>query len=99
MSTRGVGTLKESVVQADFNMGFIDIVTDPSCADAWVQSLVESKREWVIENGILTERAIEEAEKEVDKIIVECRYSVEDKSAAFLKLFNDTMMKIKGKHI
>ena len=99
MSTRGIGTLKESVVQSDFRMEFIDIVTDPSCPDAWVQTVMESKKEWVIENGILLEKDISDAEKELDKIIVEHKFSAEDKAAAFLKLFQDTMNKIKGKHL
>jgi hypothetical protein len=99
MSTRGIGTLKESVVQSDFNLGFIDIVTDPSCPDAWVQTVMEAKREWVIENGILLEKDISEAEKEVDKIIVEHSFSKEDKQAAFIKLFGDVINKIQRKHV
>jgi hypothetical protein len=99
MSTRGIGTLKESIVQSDFNLGFIDIVSDPSCPDAWVQTVMEAKREWVIENGILLEKDMIDAEKEVDKIIVEHSFSKEDKQAAFIKLFGDVMNNIKRKHL
>ena len=99
MSTRGVGTLKESIVQNDYNLSFIDIVSDPSCADAWVSSVMESKKEWVLENGILTEKEFVQAEKEIDNIIVECKFSVEDKQAAFTKLFNEVLANIKNKYV
>ena len=99
MSTRGVGSLKESIVQNDYNLSFIDIVSDPSCADAWVSSVMESKKEWVLENGILTEKDFSQAEQEIDKIIVEHKFSIEDKQAAFTKLFNEVLANIKKKYV
>lgn len=50
VSTRGVGSVRESgdtiYVQDDFYMTAIDIVSDPSAPDAFVQGLVEA-RQWV----------------------------------------------------
>lgn len=54
VSTRGLGTLKEQngvkMVQDDFHLTAIDIVSDPSASDAWVQGLMENK-EWIRSHG------------------------------------------------
>lgn len=46
VSSRGVGSLKESngvkIVQDDFSLATIDIVSDPSAHDAWVGGIYES---------------------------------------------------------
>jgi hypothetical protein len=99
VSTRGVGTLRESVVQNDFRLLTADIVSDPSAPSAWVDAVLESQKEWVMENGILTEKEIEKVLKQADRIVIENHFSVEEKSAAFLKLFKETMDFIKGKHV
>lgn len=99
VSTRGVGTLRESIVQNDFRLLTADIVADPSAPSAWVDAVLESQKEWVMENGILTEKEIEKVLTKVDDIVVEHQYSVEEKSAAFIKLFKETMDAIKGKHL
>jgi len=50
VSTRGMGTLVEQkgvkIVQNDFNMATIDLVSDPSSPDAWVNGLMENA-EWI----------------------------------------------------
>lgn len=50
VSTRGLGTVKESngamVVQEDFILNTVDIVSQPSAHDAWVTGIMESA-EWV----------------------------------------------------
>lgn len=66
-SSRGLGSLMPrgnglQEVQDDFVLTAIDIVSDPSCAAAFVEGLMESK-EWVIENGIFREKNIEFVEK------------------------------------
>lgn len=98
VSSRGVGTLKESVVQNDYNLVCIDIVSDPSGPNCFVDNILESKKEWVFENGILTEKQLEETLQEVNKIIVETQFSKEDRQAALLKMFQDAMRKIALKH-
>ena len=98
VSSRGVGTLKESVVQNDFQLHAIDVVTEPSAPNAFVEGIMESKKEWVFENGLLTEKELQDTIAEVNKVIVENQFSIEDRQAAFLKLFQETMNKISNKY-
>lgn len=56
VSTRGLGSLKQlssgiNEVQGDFTLNTIDIVSDPSGIDCWVNGIMEGA-EWVNENGI-----------------------------------------------
>lgn len=62
VSTRGLGTLRSTthgnVVGEDFYLATAgDIVHDPSAPNAFVQGIMEGK-EWVWQNGILTEAQI-----------------------------------------
>jgi|SRR5687768_180884 len=55
VSTRGLGSLKQlntgiNEVQADFKLNTIDIVSDPSGIDCWVNGIMEGAT-WVMENG------------------------------------------------
>ncbi len=58
VSTRGVGSIKRKegvdVVQDDFRLSTVDIVSDPSGPAAFVNGVLESK-EWVECNGVLVE--------------------------------------------
>lgn len=96
ISSRGVGTLKESIVQSDFALSALDIVSSPSGPNCILSSIYENK-EWVFENGLLTEKEREKIIKEVDRAIVECKFSIDDKRAAFLKLFQKTLATIGNK--
>lgn len=98
-STRGLGTLKENIVQNDFFWKCNDLVHDPSAPSAYLSSVCESRMEWVLEEGLLTEKEMQDTISEVNKVIIEHQFSKEDRSAAFLKLFQDTLNKIKTKHI
>lgn len=93
VSSRGAGTLKNGIVQNDYSLKCVDIVSDPSGQKCFVEGIMESK-EWVMENGILTEKQYDESRKALDKIIVECKFSIEDKRAAFLNLFQKTLQQI-----
>jgi hypothetical protein len=64
VSSRGMGTLANvggaNVVKDDFYLATAaDIVADPSAPDAYVEGIMEGK-EWVWNNGILTEQEVEE---------------------------------------
>jgi hypothetical protein len=98
ISSRGVGTLKESIVQNDFMVSAIDLVSDPSAPSAFMTAVMEGKKEWVFENGILTEKELQETQQEVNKIIIEHQFSIEDRQAAFMKLFGDVMQSLRTKH-
>jgi hypothetical protein len=70
VSSRGVGSLQEksgvNYVRDDFMLATAaDIVADPSAPDAFVEGIMEGK-EWVWNNGILTERHISSIKKGLD---------------------------------
>ena len=87
VSSRGVGSLSEksggSYVRDDFMLATAaDIVADPSAPDAFVEGIMEGK-EWVWNNGILTERHIETYKKEIDAATL---YNLQEtKVSAFAK--------------
>lgn len=91
VSTRGVGTLKENIVQNDFRLITVDIVADPSAPDAFVNGILESKTEWIMENGVLVEKEVEELEENLDT------YAQEDIMSATKKVFEDFLEMIKSK--
>lgn len=70
VSSRGMGSLKENgngiqEVQDDFYLATAaDIVADPSAPSAFVQGIMEGK-EWVWNNGILTEAKVEKIQKKL----------------------------------
>ena len=69
VSSRGMGTVKKtgdaSVVQGDFYLATAaDIVADPSAPDAFVNGIMENK-EWIWDNGIIREAAIDSYAKEL----------------------------------
>ena len=69
VSSRGMGSLKPNkdaqVVQSDFYLATAaDIVADPSAPDAFVEGIMEGK-EWVWDNGLIREKAINEYKREI----------------------------------
>ena len=85
-----MGSLKEvkgvNEVQKDFMLAAVDIVADPSAPNAFVNGIMEGA-EWVWDNGILKQQAIEEYKEEIEKT---SKHDLEEKA---LKLFNDFMSK------
>ena len=71
VSSRGVGTLRPtnegySVVGEDFMLATAaDIVADPSAPDAFVNGIMEG-REWVWENGLISEQKLERIKHQID---------------------------------
>lgn len=67
VSSRGLGTLTEKsdfkMVNEDYYMSTIDVVSDPSALDAWVDGIFEGK-EWAIQGE---DEFIEETKKDIDK--------------------------------
>jgi hypothetical protein len=99
VSTRGLGSLKESVskkgcmeVQQDFHLATpADIVADPSAPDAFVRGIMEGK-EWVWENGIIKESEIAKMKKHIDEAA-----SKKLTEAASIQVFSKFMSKLSGK--
>lgn len=70
VSSRGLGSLKErngvNEVQDDFMLATVDIVSDPSAPDAFVQGIMENV-DWIVQNGAWKPIEIEQAQKEIKK--------------------------------
>jgi len=73
VSSRGLGSVKESnganVVQNGYYITAIDVVSDPSAPDAFVNGIMENK-EWIFENGVLVEKEIEQIQKTIKNGVV-----------------------------
>jgi hypothetical protein len=70
VSTRGLGSLKSlsngiNEVQSDFILNTVDIVSDPSAPDAWVNGIMEGVEYFMTDDGRLQEMAIQEIKKTV----------------------------------
>lgn len=91
VSSRGMGSLKKvneiNEVQSDFTLAAIDIVSDPSAPDAFVNGILEGK-EWIWNNGILQEKHISEYKKEIQKT------SMKDMERKALSMFENFLRKI-----
>jgi len=90
VSTRGVGTLKENVVQNDFRLITVDIVADPSAPNAFVDGIMEATKEWVLKDGILTEREIDDIESQL------ITFNEKDVKEVTAKVFKDFLDKLKN---
>ena len=70
VSSRGLGSLKEvngiNEVQDDFHLATVDIVSDPSAPEAFVQGIMEGA-EWVLTNGVWKPVQVEQAQQVIKK--------------------------------
>lgn len=70
VSTRGTGSLKlregVGIVQSDYRMGCVDVVTDPSANKAFINGILEGV-DYVWDNGIIVEQACEAIRDEVKR--------------------------------
>lgn len=88
VSSRGLGSLKEGtgsyrgskVVQADYHMVTVDIVSDPSAPDAFVNGIYESV-DYVIDKGIIKPVKVEELRKTRDKKAIQKKLTEAQKLA------------------
>lgn len=88
VSTRGVGTLKNNIVQDNFRLITVDIVADPSAPAAFVEGILESKKEWILENGILVEKEVEDLEEQLEN------FDEKDIKEAVKHVFQEFMNKL-----
>lgn len=87
VSSRGFGEVKRnsqgvSVVQSPLVLKTVDVVTDPSAPDAYVNAVMEN-REWVYEEGVLIER-----EKQIKALINENVRHKEDTRKTFNQILS-----------
>ena len=92
VSSRGMGSLKEvngvNEVQDDFFLATAaDIVADPSAPDAFVNGVMEGV-EWVWNNGVLKQQAVEAYKKEIKKA------SSKDLQEAKIRVFQHFLSKL-----
>lgn len=95
VSSRGLGSLKEkngiNEVQDDFVLSTAaDIVADPSAPDAFVRGIMENK-EWMMVNGVWTEREMEVAQEIINK---SSSRELEEQKLAVFSSFLDRLSKI-----
>ena len=80
VSTRGMGSLMNqnnvAVVKDDYILNAVDIVQDPSAPGAFVNGIMEGV-EWVWDNGIIEQKAIEQMETEIKNAPRSDRYATE----------------------
>jgi len=92
VSSRGLGELKAvngvNIVQPGYTIiTAADIVFDPSGPNCWVNGIMESA-DWVMENGIWTQRFVEEAQKTIKKT------SKKDIEKVSLKIFEEYIKRL-----
>ena len=89
VSSRGLGSVKESnganVVQSDFWISAVDTVSDPSAPDAFVNGIMENK-EWILENGVLVEKELEEIQEEINDLVKHRRFDNKAMESIFQKV-------------
>ena len=85
VSTRGLGSMKGDIVQSDFELIAIDVVLDPSAPSAFVDGIIESKKEWLVKGGIITEKTLSSYNKIKDKNSVKNAVNI---------IFSDFLQKI-----
>jgi len=66
MSTRGIGTLKDDIVEDGYQLLAIDAVADPSAPNAFVEGVLENK-EYIMKGDQIVEVAVQQLKKDVDK--------------------------------
>ena len=81
VSTRGMGSLEPrsdgiAVVKPDYVLNAIDIVQDPSAPGAFVNGIMEGV-EWIWNNGVIEQKAIEQMETEIKNAPRSDRYATE----------------------
>lgn len=71
VSTRGLGSLKQvgsiNEVQSDFFISAIDIVSDPSGKDCWVNGIMESVDYQMLEDGRIIQIVVDHAKKRLNE--------------------------------
>jgi len=92
VSSRGLGTLREDngikYVNEDYYMTTIDVVSDPSAPEAWVNGIYEGKEFYVSEN----EEFIDRVKKQIDKEARKTGFSMIEEEVilnAFQKMLNN----------
>lgn len=93
VSTRGLGSVKQTKdgimeVQNDFHLSTVDIVTDPSGPNCFVNGIMENteyyydiaKGNWIARESI--EQVIEEIQEEVEKEIRRVVHKIDESTAA-----------------
>ena len=91
VSSRGMGSVQQkngiNIVQEDFRLATVDIVSDPSAPAAFVKGIMENV-EWEFDNGIFKEKDFEDVKKVIRKTP---RGKLEE---VYVELFDNLMSKI-----
>jgi len=93
VSTRGLGQVADDgEVGEDYNLITVDLVSEPSAHDAYMQSIFENKEFIIQESGLIVEKPLEEMKKAVEVMSVKKEIREEQVVAAI----NDFINTLKG---
>lgn len=92
VSSRGLGSLKERngimEVQSDFRLMAIDVVTDPSAPDAFVNGIMEGV-DYFYDNGKLIEKSAIDARQEIEEAARQHRLNESKKLQIFQRFLEN----------
>jgi hypothetical protein len=97
VSTRGMGSLKEQngvmVVQSDFKLATVDIVSDPSGPGCFVNGIMENV-EWIYDpvRGTWFEEKLQETKKQIKKM---SKRQIEEQKIAIFENYLASLVKDK----
>jgi hypothetical protein len=101
MSTKGIGTVTGSddgdIVNEDFFLGGVDIVSTPSARIAVVEGIIENKEYIIGNDGKIVEIAMDNLQKKVDKKFN--KYAHKDMSAHALQCLKEFLTEINSKKV
>lgn len=88
VSSRGLGSLKEKngvmEVQSDFRLMAVDVVTDPSAPDAFVNGIME-EYDYFFDNGKIIAQKAEEIQREINEAVKKRQLNEKRKMQLFAK--------------
>lgn len=89
VSTRGLGNIKETpngnIVESDYRLSTVDIVSDPSAPDAFVNGIMEGREYVYLDSGVIVEKDLAAMKKSIHSATNK-QELMENKIKAFEKL-------------
>jgi len=71
VSTRGLGNIKQTndgnIVENDYRLSTVDIVSDPSAPDAFVNGIMEGREYMYLDTGVIVEKDIDQMKKTINE--------------------------------
>jgi Prohead core protein serine protease len=91
VSTRGLGNIKQTsngnIVENDYRLSTVDIVSDPSAPDAFVNGIMEGREYVYLDTGVIVEKDLAKIKESIHSA-TNARELMENKVKAFEKLMS-----------